>query len=404
MKIISFVEGANPKYGGVGIFSAPIINMHLSERGHDVRVVIGGAITPGYEKYRINSLDQEPSPERASQGSFGIVAFPALGRWSFSPSLIRHVKKEAQKADFLMLHSLYSYPVLTGYWLAKINQIPYGLWLHGVLAPFQRAVGKHKKFIYDRLFARSILNHASVLLFTAAGEKEETSGLNLKAPSTIIPLGFEPSNLVGQKGEFRKKYLADFQGDFILFLARINAKKGLELLISAFAQVLNQKPETLLVIAGGDDPPEYGHKIRKMAAKNGYGKSVIFTGLLLGQDKENAFTDATLYVLPSHAENFGFSIFEAMSKGLPVIISNSINYAQEIERRGAGILVPLDEHILASEILQLLNNPAKRRMMGENGKKLVAQFAWQRSAKSLEDAICRVLRKEPIPPNYYELP
>ncbi len=403
MKIISFVEGANPKYGGVGIFSTPVISRYLSERGHDVRVVIGGAINPGYEKYQIDSLEQEIPPGQASHGSFGIVAFPALGRWSFSPPFISQIKEEAQKADFFMLHSLYSYPVLAGYWLAQNSQIPYGLWLHGVLAPFQRTVGKHKKFVYDRLFARSILNHASILLFTASGEKEETSALNLEAPSTIIPLGFEPSNLAGQEGEFRKKYLAGFQGDFILFLARINAKKGLELLISAFAQVLNQKPETLLVIAGGDDPPEYGQKIRKMAVENGYGRSIVFTGLLLGQDKENAYTDATLYVLPSHAENFGYSIFEAMSKGLPVVISNTINYAQEIERREAGIAVPLDKHILASEMIHLLNDPVKRRLMSENGKALVTQFTWQKCAKSLEDVIVRVLRKEPVPPDYYGL-
>lgn len=404
MKIVSFVEGAHLKYGGIGIFSVPLINRHLSERGHDVRLVIGGTINPGYEKYRINSLEQEISPEQTSWGDFGIVAFPAIGRWSFSPSLIGQIKQEVQKADFLMLHSLYSYPVLAGYWLARNNQIPYGLWLHGVLAPFQRSVGRRKKYIYDRLLARSILNHASLLIFTAAGEKEETTNLNLTAPSTIIPLGFKPSSLAGQKGEFRRKYLAGFQGDFILFLARINAKKGLELLISAFAQVLSQKPETLLVIAGGDDPPEYGYKIRKMAAESGCGRSIIFTGLLLGQDKENAFTDAAIYVLPSHAENFGTSIFEAMSKGLPVVVSDSINYAQEIKRREAGVALPLDKRILSSEILRLLNDPEKRKSMGENGKVLVSQFTWQRCAKSLEDAISRVLRKDALLPDYYEFP
>ena len=403
MKIVSFVEGANPKRGGVGIFSVPIISKSLSKRGHDVRLVTGGAVNPGYEKYSLRSLGQETLPAQASQGSFGIAAFPAITRWSFSPSLIKHVKKEVQKADFIMLHSLYSYPVLSGYWLAQNNQIPYGLWLHGVLAPFQRGVGKRKKFIYDRLFARSIMNHASILLFTAPDEKKEASDLNLPAPSTIIPLGFEPSRLAGQKDEFRKKYLTGFQGDYILFLARINAKKGLELLLSAFAQVLKQKPEILLVIAGGDDPPEYGQKIRRMAAEMGIGKSVIFTGLLLGQDKENAFTDAALYTLPSHAENFGTSIFEAMSKGLPVVISNTNNYAQEIERREAGIAVPRDPNTLASEIILLLGDPARRKIMGDNGIALTAQFTWQRCAQSLEEVIIKVLRKEPVPPDYYGL-
>ncbi|MCC6147936.1 MAG: glycosyltransferase [Anaerolineaceae bacterium] len=402
MKIISFVEGANPKYGGMGIPSAPRIAKSLSKRGHDLRVVIGGTINPGYEKYRI-PLSARQYPLRISGGFFGILDFPSIGRWSFSPAILNSLRKELQGTDFILLHSLYSFPVLAGYWLAKKAHIPYGLWLHGVLAPFQRKVGRRKKLVYDYLFVRSILNQASILFFTAPGEQHETEDLNLFPPSTIIPLGFDPNNIQGHKGCFREKYLGGSKADFILFLARINAKKGLELLLSAFQQALLEKPDLILVIAGGDDPLEYGNKIRRMAEHKGISKSVIFTGLLLGQDKANAFADASIYVLPSHAENFGFSVFEAMATGLPVVVSNSINYAQLIEQEGAGAALALDPRLFAEEILKLLADPDKRSTMGEKGKALAARFTWPKCAQNLENAIQRVLNKEAVPPNYNAL-
>ena len=94
-------------------------------------------------------------------------------------------------SDFVTLHSIYSFPVLAGYCLARFYRKPYAIWPHGVLAPFQREVSKKKKWLYDRLIARQILNHASVVFFSAAGEREEAASLGLRAPSVVVPDAIE---------------------------------------------------------------------------------------------------------------------------------------------------------------------------------------------------------------------
>lgn len=402
MNILSFVEGANPTYGGIGIHSAPLIGRYLSERGHHLRMVIGGTVNPGQEKYVIKNHPQQSCFSfPGSQGSFGIFAYPAFTRWSFSPAMLGDLNDTARQADFFLLHSLYSFPVLAGHLLAIRHQKPYAVWMHGVLAPFQKTVGKNKKALYDFLFSRSILKHASALIFTARGEKSEIGQLDLRSPTTIIPLGFESAGrLSGRPGIFRKTFLQDFQGNVILFLGRVNAKKGLDILIPAFHKVLQQSPNTILVIVGGDDPPAYGDKIRNLVAGLGLSKNVLFTGLLVGQDKADVLADADLFVLPSRAENFGYSIFEAMAQGIPVLVSNEINYAAEIVHAGAGIALPLLPDLFTQQILRLIDEPFTRIQMGEKGRQFVSSFSWQKCAESLENLVSCILHNFPIPDEY----
>ena len=112
----------------------------------------------------------------------GVVCFPAYGRWYFSPRLYHETAPFVRDADFVTMHSLYSYPVLAGYLLARRYRKPYGVWPHGVLAPVQRLVSARKKALYSTAIARRILASASILFYSSEGEREEARVLVLTAP------------------------------------------------------------------------------------------------------------------------------------------------------------------------------------------------------------------------------
>ena len=133
---------------------------------------------------------------------------------------ILRVRKSVRDADFVSLHSLYSFPALAGYLLARIYWQADCLWPHGVLAPFQRRVSAARKWIYDRIIARRILNDASVLFYSSRGEREEVAPLGLTvAFSWSVPHGIYVSEFLvpTPKGRFRARYLSGHKGPLIVF-------------------------------------------------------------------------------------------------------------------------------------------------------------------------------------------
>lgn len=398
MKIIGFVEGAHLNSGGVGLIGVPKIWRAVAGEGHHIVLAIGGGVIPGAEQFLSSSIEDSFEQERQYQ-RFNVITSRPHGRWSFAPSLLPRLSRYSKDADFFVLHSLYSFPVLAGYLFARWNNKPYGLYLHGVLAPFQRSVSAGKKRVYNSLIGNRILNEASVLFFTAAGERDETRSLNLIAPSVVVPLGIELDEYgcLPRRGCFRAEYLDASAGAIVLYLGRLNAKKGLDLLIKAFALVASQAPEARLVIAGSGDPPEFEDRVRRWVLESGIVDRVIFTGLLTGQKKLQVLADADILVVPSHAENFCFAMFEAMACRIPVVISDTLNLAGEVKDHGAGIAVPRDPQAFASAILSLLRDRGRQQQMGDNGYSLARLYSWERTGRGVVKTIQCILRGLPLP-------
>jgi glycosyltransferase involved in cell wall biosynthesis len=326
-------------------------------------------------------------------GDLGVVAFPALGRWCFSPSLYQAAMRNVRDADFVTLHSMYSFPVLAGYLAAKRHNKPFGLWPHGVFAPVQRKIGRTKKAAYDAAIARHILNDAAVLFYSADGERDEAESLGLRAPSVVIPHGLDTSAFEQPpiRGAFRQKHLAGHQGPVVLYLGRLNAKKGLDLLVEAMARVLRSTPDARLVIAGGGHPPSFAGDVRRWTERAGIQAATVLTGPVDEVEKVSALVDCDVFVLPSAAENFGFAMFEAMASGRPVVCSDTLNYAHEVRRYEAGIVVERHPANFAEAISTLISNPELRGIMGQNGRELVKHYSWESCGRKVELAIESVL-------------
>jgi glycosyltransferase involved in cell wall biosynthesis len=343
---------------------------------------------------------------RDCNGTTRVVAYPAHGRWCFSPQLYRGVRWHAQHADFVSLHSLYSYPVLAGYALARRFGTRFGVWPHGVLAPVQRGAHAGRKLLYDSLCARRILANASVLFYSAEGERREGGPLALTAPSVVIPHGIDvrPFERLPPRGAFRRRFLDGHDGPVVLYLGRLNAKKGLDVLIDAMAALVQTHPTARLVIAGGGDPPSFANRVREWVRQAGIQPAVVLTGALDEADRVAAFADCDVFVTPSAAENFGFSVFEAMAARRPVICSDGLNYADDIRRADAGVVVTRTAEEFRAAIECLLRDGERRESLGRNGAGLARRFTWDNSARLLEIALRCLADNQPFPEELKPLP
>jgi len=190
----------------------------------------------------------------------------------------------------------------------------------------------------------------------------------------------ETPPVAAARNAFLEKYPVLRGKNNLLFLGRLHPKKGCDMLIDAFSQVAR---ENCSLILAGPDQVGWEKQLRAQAAA---GKAeIIFPGMLDGEMKSGAFAAADAFILPSHQENFGMSVAEALSFGLPVLISNRVNIWREIEADGAG-LVENDDLRGTTRLLErwLNTTDAERATMREKARKCFStHFEINRAAAAL---------------------
>lgn len=396
MKIVAFAEGR--RGASPGLVGTIMILKSTAAHGHGVVLLMGGDVTPGRENFVVRDA-QSALRRKEGEGFFGIVCVKARTHWRFCPSILWRFSKLVRDSDFVTLHSLYSFPVLAGYLLARWHRKPYGIWPHGVLAPFQRQVSARKKWLYNKIFAERILQNASVIFYSAAGEREEAAPLNLRAPSVVVPDGFNADEFttLPERGQFRARFLDGHKGPMVLFLARLNAKKGLDLLIKAMRLVVAVRPEVRLAIVGPPDPPSFKKEVLQWIEESGIGSQTVLPGPAGPELRLQAYADADLFVLPSWAENFGNAIFEASACGIPVVVSDTLNYAAEFAQHGAGVALHRTPEDFSAAIIELLDQPETRRRMGECGKVFARRYSLEETGAKIGRTMECILSRLPFP-------
>jgi glycosyltransferase involved in cell wall biosynthesis len=307
-----------------------------------------------------------------------IFYFPYFGyvHWTFSPSLFWAVKKNINDFDLVHITGVWNFPVFAAAFWARFYGKPYIISPRGSLMKKPLAEKKSIiKKIYLALIAKRDLENASAIHFTAEREKEDYLDADLDFKSFFVaPNALDPVDLDKyKKTSFRKKFKISEKEKVILFLGRINWVKGFDTLIPAFAEVLKKESDCLLVIAGESNYGCGGYKkeVEGLAEKFKIGRKVLFTGMLLGEDKAGAFRESDVFAAPSYSENFGMSVIEAMHCGLPVIVSDGVGISFDIVENDAGVVVKKDAKEFADAILELLKNKELSSKIGENGRKFV---------------------------------
>lgn len=405
MKVLHVTPSMDPSSGGV---SQAVRNM-----------------VKGFEEGRIVNDILSVDPPDADFLSKTPNRIIALGTkrniWAYSPRLIPWLVANLIQYDIVIIHGLWQYP---GYAMFKaMKKITAGtpsvlIMPHGMLDPyFQEAKGRKLKalrnFIYWKFLEEKIVNNADGLLFTCENER-----ILAKRPFTpylpkteqVVGLGVEapPAYELGMKYSF-DNLLPQLKGgdSFILFLSRIHEKKGIILLLEAYLIIIQERLEKnnsdqvsnvpakipKLVIAGPGIETTYGKRIKKFLSNYPIlADKVFFPGMLAGKAKWAAFYGCEAFVLPSHQENFGIAVVEALACSKPVLISNQINIHKEIKDSGAG-LVASDT---LSGILDLLETwfalPNEKKVkMGERAKALFEnQFSITKAAISLKNVFLEI--------------
>jgi glycosyltransferase involved in cell wall biosynthesis len=150
-------------------------------------------------------------------------------------------------------------------------------------------------------------------------------------------------------------------------------------------------------MVGNADPASYQDQIKKWILINKLDDKVILTGPLYNEDKINAYSDADIFVMPSLSENFGYTLFEAMASRIPVIVSESVSYSQEVSNSKAGIVIRRNSEDLALAILQLIGNQEMRTIMGENGYRLAQSYSWNTFGNRFDRLMRAIMSHDPLP-------
>ncbi len=328
--------------------------MRLLHVIHDLAPAGGGPpenllqLARGYREVDVEpevlSLD---APEASYLGRYPFPVHalgPARGTFGYSPAARGWLEAHARRYDGILIDGLWQYPGLAARAGALAARVPYFVFPHGMLDPWfrRRYPAKHlKKQAFWWLGQYRVLRDADRVIFTTEAERD-------LAPETftphqwrdaVVPLGTNrpEGDPEAQRAAFFGALPALRGRRFLLFLSRIHPKKGCDLLLRAFCQVAPAHPELDLVMAG-PDPDGLRPGLEAIASEAGLAGRVHWPGMLQGDAKWGAFRAAEAFVLPSHQENFGIAIAEAIACGLPVLISDKINIWHYITEDGTGFV------------------------------------------------------------------
>jgi glycosyltransferase involved in cell wall biosynthesis len=328
MKVLHAIRSVNPAHGGtvaavIGLSSWPV------QQGHSVEVV---SLDDGSEDF----VRRFPLPLTC--------VGPARGKYGFSNRLPRWVADNTGRFDAVVLHGVWDFSAY-GAWLGlRSNRIPYVIYPHGMLDPWfrqGRAIKQMIKQAYWLVAAGPVLRDAQAVLFTCEEERRLARGsfVGPKYTEQVVAFGAPdmPAGALEQVAGFRRYVPALGDRRYVLFLGRIHPKKGGDLLLQAFAELADAHPNIDLVMAGPDD---MGLKARfaDYLAERKLSNRIHWPGMLGSDLKWGALTDAEAFVLPSHQENFGIAVAEAMACSTPVVISNKVNIWREIADGKGGVV------------------------------------------------------------------
>lgn len=298
------------------------------------------------------------------------------------------------QASVIHIHGLWEEVQCRAARVAQAHRKPYLIRPCGMLDPWSLAQGRWKKSLYLRLRLRSVLDGAAAIHFTTHTEGELTRPLRLRAPALVEPngLSLEEYASLPPPGTFRLRHGIHPGRLLLLFLSRLHPKKGLDLLLPAFARLVG---DSLLVIAGPDQN-DYRATLAAEVARLGLDGRVLFTGMLQGVEKLAALADADLFVLPSYQENFGVAVIEALAAGTPVVLSDQVNIHAEVYAAGVGGVVPTRVEPLAAELQRWLDSGELRRAASSRAVPFVRErFGWDRIAQRWAGHYGRLAASEP---------
>jgi glycosyltransferase involved in cell wall biosynthesis len=376
MKVLHVIQTLSARYGGPVALLKALVSQQVND-GHTVTICTTNS------DYPKGSLPVQVLTEKNPNGVrtwYHPVQFRPL---LYSEHLRRWINASITTYDIVHVHGLYRFPVTYAAWAARKLRVPYIISPHGALDPFLYRQSKHSvplKRLYERLFDFPNLNGAATINYATHEEMVQARFLGLDAPGAVVPHGIDWRlyDQLPARGGFRAQIGVEQDIPLVLFLGRINFKKGIDLLIPAFARLAQTLPRARLALVGPDNE-NFGRQVRRWCKDHGIAQMVTMAGHMAPCDVSKAYVDADVLVLPSYTENLGMVAVEAMACECPVIVSNRIGISPDIKKARAGVVVRLDPEEIAKAMFSILTGKTAARAMGAAGRRLAETcFSYER--------------------------
>lgn len=376
MRLLHVVSSYLPavRYGGT-IVSVHGLCRALVNRGHEVDVFTTSVDGP------LDSDVRHGEPVVIDGVRVWYFRSSHVRRIYWAPELAKALAADVAQFDVVHTHAIFLWPLWAAARAAQRAQVPYVVSPRGML---ERELIGNKNPLLKSLWIAAIERHnlerAAAIHVTSAREADEAAAFGFNLPIVReIPNGVTFDEVTGLP--LSPPAEAIVRGEpYVLFLGRIDWKKGLDRLLGALARV----PEIRLVIAGNDEE-NYRAVLDPIAARLGVSSRVVYAGSVHGADKAALLSQARLLVLPSYSENFGNVVLEAMAAGCPVVVSKDVGLAATLQSTGGGVVVDGDAATLAEAITRLLGDAGLRQQLGERGRRIAHErFSWPVVAGQME--------------------
>lgn len=353
MKILHISPSYYPavQFGGP-IQSVHLLNQALIQQGIIVEVLATNA--------GLTDRADIPIRKKLLIDTVPVTFLPFIGyeHYNFSISFLKKVFQEVPRFEIVHITAVWNFPVLAAALACLWYKIPFILSPRGTLYP--ETIAHRSSFIkklYYSIIAGIPVRKATMLHFTTKDEATKVrEHLKLSNPYCIIPNGLDLSAiLLGSKTETESTQ--QLPEKYLLFIGRIDRKKGLDIFLPAFARIVSEFPDLQLVIAGPDNE-NYSQHLKEQARELGIINRLLFTGTLAGPAKWNAYRKAEAFILTSYSENFGMTVAEAMACHCPVFISDKVALAEYIQNPPAGFVCQTTIDSIERELRFLLQNPS----------------------------------------------
>ena len=343
---------------------------------------------------------------RHTNHPLGVPVTPSFNergrRWYFrknldfykcSWSLAGWLSRSTRNYDLLHIHALFSFSTIAAAWAAKRSGIPFVVRPLGTLSLYSlRERRPWLKRLSLRFLERTLLANAAAVHFTSESEMYEAQELGIRMRCAVIPLGlqFEPSvsELVANR-----EFPTLSNSTYLLSLSRVDPKKNIDGLIDAFALIASDYPQLSLVIAGDGDSA-YLQSLMRRTTTTALMHRVFWVGNVEGERKQALLQRARAFVLPSHSENFGIAVVEALGAGLPCLISDRVAICRDVVAAGAGLACSTDAADIAEKMKLLISDDSTLRAMRGNAVALASErYSLEAMGRDLSDLYNAILEE-----------
>jgi glycosyltransferase involved in cell wall biosynthesis len=308
-------------------------------------------------------------------------------RWKYSRSMTRWLRENVGRFDVVHIHALWSHSSAAAARAAAHAGVPYIIRPAGMLSKYSLSHGAWSKRLYWWLIEHSTVCRASCFHATSRLEAADIRDVLPKANVRIVANGVEEEAWETPRDQAhlrRRLGLVDDPRPILLFLSRLHSKKGIvDLLLPSLARM--KSPPVLAIVGGADEhDPCYEQLVKECIRKLRLEATVHLLGAVEGPSRWQLFDGADAFVLPSHSENFGIVVAEAMARRCPVVITEGVQCFDHVLAAGAGLVVPGEVAALTQALERVLSDPQGRATMGNAGATYAHDhFCWDQIARQV---------------------